>query len=115
MSKHSEGPWARSIQNGVIQDAEGESIGQAWATLRGGNRQKQNWALMTAAPQLLEALQAIIALQPEEDPDTRWSGDTPPWAHNTAEDAWALGVSRGNWEAAKIAVEALKAAGVEVS
>ena len=60
------------------------------------------------AYQLLEALQKIIALQPTE-PENSYD-DVMDWSNFG--DVYSAGVDIGAWEAARIALAALKAAGV---
>ena len=58
-TKHTPGPWHTAGDQGVQIRSQRDQIAKVW-TMR-GNEWKANARLIAAAPELLEALQAVLA------------------------------------------------------
>lgn len=58
--KHTRGPWKRINATQIIDIEEGTLVAEAYSERK---RRSENAALIAAAPELLEALEAILAEQ----------------------------------------------------
>lgn len=78
-AQHTPGPWHTAGDQGVQIRSQRDQIAKVW-TMR-GNEWKANARLIAAAPELLEALQAVLA----NSLDSKGLAD----AHKQARDAIA--------------------------
>lgn len=110
-SQHTPGPWRSCpAEWWTIEANRYASHDEPLATVHIAAGRKEeaqaNARLMVASPALADALREIIRRAPATEPEyDDWGGDT--------EDAETWGQSAGLWEAAQIAREALRKAGLD--